>query len=75
MLSSGKRQEKSGQRGIRTLGTVSGTLAFQASPFDHSGICPKYEKSEGKCAVDLAICNPKAFDFVDSAEASLTPGA
>ena len=29
-----------GQGGIRTLGTVSGTLAFQASPFDHSGTCP-----------------------------------
>ena len=29
-----------GQGGIRTLGTIAGTLAFQASPFDHSGTCP-----------------------------------
>ncbi len=29
-----------GQGGIRTLGTVSRTHAFQASPFDHSGTCP-----------------------------------
>ena len=27
----------SGEGGIRTLGTRKGTLAFQASPFDHSG--------------------------------------
>jgi hypothetical protein len=33
--------EKSGEKGIRTLGTLAGTLAFQASPFDHSGISPK----------------------------------
>jgi hypothetical protein len=29
-----------GEKGIRTLGTITGTLAFQASPFDHSGISP-----------------------------------
>ena len=29
-----------GQGGIRTHGTVSGTHAFQACPFDHSGTCP-----------------------------------
>ncbi len=29
-----------GERGIRTPGTLSGTLAFQASPFNHSGISP-----------------------------------
>ena len=29
-----------GETGIRTLGTVSRTHAFQACPFDHSGISP-----------------------------------
>ena len=29
-----------GETGIRTLGTVSRTLPFQGSPFDHSGISP-----------------------------------
>lgn len=29
-----------GEEEIRTLGTVTGTLAFQASPFDHSGTSP-----------------------------------
>ena len=31
---------KSGQGGIRTLGDVAATPAFQASPFDRSGTCP-----------------------------------
>ncbi len=31
---------KSGERGIRTLGTVTRTHDFESSPFDHSGISP-----------------------------------
>src|SRR5690625_1920305 len=31
-----------GEGGIRTLGTRKGTLAFQASPIDHSGTSPKH---------------------------------
>jgi len=34
-----------GQRGIRTLGTLSRTHAFQACPFDRSGICPYQPRS------------------------------
>ena len=29
-----------GQRGIRTLGDIAATHAFQACSFDHSDICP-----------------------------------
>ena len=29
-----------GEEGIRTPGTIARTLAFQASPFDHSGTSP-----------------------------------
>ena len=29
-----------GQRGIRTLGNITATHAFQACSFDHSDICP-----------------------------------
>ncbi len=31
-----------GESGIRTHGMISHTLALQASPFDHSGISPRY---------------------------------
>ena len=30
----------SGERGIRTLGTVTSTTVFETVPFDHSGISP-----------------------------------
>lgn len=33
----------SGRRGIRTLGTLSRTHAFQACPFNHSGTLPYYQ--------------------------------
>jgi hypothetical protein len=33
----------SGERGIRTLGTVASTPAFQAGSFDHSDISPDFE--------------------------------
>ncbi len=33
-------EKDGGQGGIRTHGTVSGTHAFQACPFDRSGTCP-----------------------------------
>jgi hypothetical protein len=32
-----------GERGIRTLGTVASTPAFQAGSFDHSDISPDFE--------------------------------
>ena len=32
--------ENGGQRGIRTLGDIAATHAFQACSFDHSDICP-----------------------------------
>ena len=35
------RSLNGGQGGIRTLGNIAATHAFQASPFDHSGTCPK----------------------------------
>jgi hypothetical protein len=31
---------KSGERGIRTLGTVTRTTVFETVPFDRSGISP-----------------------------------
>ena len=34
------RMHLSGERGIRTLGTVASTPAFQAGSFDHSDISP-----------------------------------
>jgi hypothetical protein len=33
--------EASGQGGIRTLGDISATHAFQACSFDHSDTCPE----------------------------------
>ena len=35
-----------GERGVRTLGTLSSTHAFQACTFDHSDISPKKPKPE-----------------------------
>lgn len=34
-------KKKYGERGIRTLGALSSTHAFQACTFDHSDISPK----------------------------------
>ena len=39
-LLKGLKNRTGGEEEIRTLGTVTGTLAFQASPFDHSGTSP-----------------------------------
>ena len=33
-------ENSGGQRGIRTLGTLSRTHAFQACAFNHSATCP-----------------------------------
>ena len=30
-----------GERGIRTLGTLTRTTVFETAPFDHSGISPR----------------------------------
>ena len=35
----------SGERGIRTLGTVTSTTVFETVPFDRSGISPVMDKS------------------------------
>ena len=39
-LKKAPKNRAGGEEEIRTLGTVTGTLAFQASPFDHSGTSP-----------------------------------
>ena len=37
-------EDDSGERGIRTLGTVARTTVFETVPFDHSGISPEFQK-------------------------------
>lgn len=39
-MSSDERPENDGEQGIRTLGTVAGTLDFESSAFDHSASSP-----------------------------------
>ena len=43
-----------GQGGIRTLGTLSCTHAFQACPFDRSGTCPKLMTSSKGARIMVA---------------------
>ena len=40
MLKDGGGIESGGERGIRTLGTLTRTTVFETAPFDHSGISP-----------------------------------
>gem|GEM_PF-7125980 len=44
-----------GERGVRTLGTLSSTHAFQACTFDHSDISPKKPKPEQRREGDSAL--------------------
>ncbi len=40
-----------GERGIRTLGTLTRTTVFETAPFDHSGISPW--KAQTGCPSDV----------------------
>ncbi len=57
-----------GETGIRTLGTVARTHAFQACPFDHSGISPHLyfiDNQIHNAAIHAALCDT-IFTFSDN---------
>jgi hypothetical protein len=41
-------EDDSGERGIRTLGTVARTTVFETVPFDRSGISPNFKNKKIK---------------------------
>jgi hypothetical protein len=56
----GMNRKTGGQGGIRTLGTLAGTHAFQACPIDRSGTCPTLQKSPLRRVVADQINRPDA---------------
>ena len=53
----------SGERGIRTLGTVARTTVFETVPFNHSGISPKQVFT--KKAANAALAEREGFEPPD----------
>lgn len=48
-----------GERGIRTLGTLTRTTVFETAPFDHSGISPwkaQFNRQDSLVSVYVGIC-------------------
>ena len=69
-----KKRGNGGETGIRTLGTLTRTMVFETTPFDHSGTSPMavlatqtaaVNQSKHACFVDWHLYSQAAHDELD----------